>query len=110
MRHSCLTLFTSSLLLVVSSCSSIPDTRFCVEITPIKAKCVKMVSGIKEDWDDEHLLYGKQYWESKYLMIRIHPDEVANLKAFFLKQCKRNNSCHEVENQIKFLDENLIIH
>lgn len=97
------------LQILMASCANIPDTRYCVEVSPVEAKCIKMVSGIKEDWNDTNLLYEKNYWDAKSILIRIHPEEVAKLKAYFLKTCKKMGNCKEVESKIKNVEENLIL-
>jgi len=107
MNKKCLNLFTIWLLLAVSSCANLPDIRSCVEISPWEARCVKMVSGEKELWNDTNLLYGDSYWSKKNIMIRLHPDEIAKLKAFFLKNCKRTKNCDEMKGQIEKLEKNL---
>jgi hypothetical protein len=102
MEKSCSILFIS-LLLLAASCANVPDIRTCVEISPIEAKCVKMISGVKEDWNDDSILYSKTYWEYRNIMIRVHPEEIAKLKAFFLKYC-RNKQCDQVQNAFENLE------
>lgn len=91
--------------LLASACSSLPNFSACKELAPDRAKCIKVVSNEKYDWDDKNLVNGKTYWEIRPTLIQIPADSYADLKSYLLKECKRTNKCSELEPIINALDQ-----
>ena len=91
--------------LLVSACSSIPNFSACKELAPDRAKCIKVITNEKYDWDDSHFVNGKTYWDARPTMLQIPADSYADLKAYLLKECKRTNKCTELEAVINTLDQ-----
>ena len=100
MKKLCLMLFISLLV----SCANLPDFVTCKELTPSSAKCIKVISEEKFDWNDDNLVNGKSYWEIRPTLLQIPADSYAELKAYLLKNCRRYQNCHELSKKIDALD------
>lgn len=88
-------LLGSLLALTLSGCLTVPDVPVCAEINPDKAYCVYTLSDKEQYWDDETLLDGKTYWESKPSLILLPPQSWAKIKSYIIKSCKKYGGCDQ---------------
>lgn len=92
--RNCILLLTGIFL---NSCASVPDTFICVEINPVKGFCTKTVSDEDVIIDEQHPIQmpgddkPKTWWERRPYMILVPVSSWRELKAYVIKQCKRNN-------------------
>ncbi len=81
----------------LSSCASIPDTFICVELSPVKGFCTKTISDEDVIIDEAHpavLEKGKPaqtWWSMRPYMVLVPVTSWKELKAYIIKQCKRND-------------------
>lgn len=94
------------LSLFASSCNPVPDIVVCKERAADIAKCMKVVSEEKFDWDNEHLYKGQSYWDVRPTMIQMPPESWAQLKAYILKSCKTKKGCKEIKSKVKSIEDN----
>lgn len=85
-----------SLLLgsLFSSCATNPpDVPICVEFTPERGRCVKIISGEKFDVNESLKFEEKTWWEHRPTMIQMPASSWAKMKAFIIKMCKKYGKC-----------------
>lgn len=83
--------------LLISGCASVPDVPICVELSPVKGFCTNTISDKDYDIDEQHPVQlpgddkPKTWWARRPYMVLIPATSWAELKAYIIKQCKRNN-------------------
>lgn len=95
------------LLLTVSvSCSSLSaiDKPVCVELSMAKGYCTTMITGKDMIVDDDHLLYGKTWFEKRQEMILVPWETWESLKLYLITNCHKSRSCR---NSIKTWDRTI---
>lgn len=86
-----------SLGLALSSCAtSPPDVPACVELSPSRGGCVKVISGTVFTIDEEHpfVVDDKPYtwWQLRPMMVQLPPSSWADLKKWIIKVCRKYES------------------
>lgn len=97
--------------LLLASCVHAPDVPVCVEITPERARCVKIISGTESTIDETNLYNGFTWWEARPTMVQVPAESWAQIKAFIIKVCKKSNQCDSQisswERSIQAIDSSL---
>lgn len=78
------------LIFVLSSCASVPDIFVCADLDATTGYCAKTVT------DEEKEVTGEEWDQFKKVSLKISVDDWAQLKAYILKQCKKNKQCSEI--------------
>lgn len=81
------------LLSLQLSCANVPDVPVCVALTYDKGFCVNTVSDKEQIVDDKNKFNGKTWWEMKPEMVQVPADSYAEIKAAFIKICKKHGVC-----------------
>jgi hypothetical protein len=100
---------TLLLSVAISSCSTGSlksiDKPICTEISLEKGYCVNIISGDGFFVDEEKLLDGKTWFESRIEMILVPVKTWAELKKYIIVNCKKNKQCQEkLDNWVKSMD------
>jgi len=85
------------LIFVLNSCASVPDIFVCADLDQSTGYCAKTIA------DEEKEVTGQEWQDFKRLSLKISVDDWAQLKAYILKQCKKNKQCNEINLNKKFL-------
>lgn len=86
-----------SFVFVLSSCASVPNVWVCADLDQSTGYCAKTVT------DEEKEVVGQEWQDFKRLSLKIAVDDWAQLKAYIIKQCKKNKQCNEINLNKKFL-------
>jgi FKBP-type peptidyl-prolyl cis-trans isomerase 2 len=81
------------LVLIFSSCASIPNVVVCAEINLSKGICTYTVSGKNIVVDDEHPLNGQTWFDMRSKILAVPASSWAQIKVWMIKQCKKTNKC-----------------
>lgn len=105
-------LLLSVLLLLLPSCSTTPpDVPVCVEVTPDRGRCVKIISSEEFLVDETRKFEGKSWWEMRPAMVQVPASSWAAIKAFIIKTCKKTGTCEKEvaswDRTVKTIDGNL---
>lgn len=85
-----------SLSLLLSSCATKPpDVPVCVEFTPSRGRCVKIISGEQFDVNEDQKFEGKTWWEYRPAMLQMPASSWAKIKAYIIKTCKKYGQCQK---------------
>lgn len=90
-----LMLLALSLGLLLSGCATPPDGPVCVEMSPTSGHCFHTIKNIEQDVDATNLLDGKTWEQVNETGLIIPASYWGQLKAYLLKQCKKNNDCND---------------
>lgn len=77
------------------SCTTPPDVPVCVPIHPEKAWCTYTISDREFYITDTELFEGKSWAEIDHYSLRVPASSWAQIKAYILKQCKKNKDCSD---------------
>lgn len=109
--------FTLLLPLLLSACATNPpDAPVCVEITMDEGQCINIVSGKKFKIDEKEKFKDMEgvprtWWELRPAMIQVPASSWAQIRAFIIKICKKNNQCQKEvstwERSIQTIDAHL---
>lgn len=95
-----------SVLLLDGCAVKPPDSPLCVEITPTRGSCTKIISGESFDVDDDHKFEDKTWWEHRPAMILMPASTWKELKTYIIKMCKKTNMCDkEITNWERTVDQ-----
>lgn len=81
------------LLLICSSCASIPDVPVCTRLDVSRGFCVWTVSKKEMVVSDKDLLNGKTWLDIVIESVYTPADSWATIKGFIVKKCKQSNAC-----------------
>ncbi len=74
-------------LSLLTSCAQVPDVKACVEISATRGWCSNTIS-------EQEAFYDGQAWQDiRYQSLIIPASSWGELKAYILKQCKKNQDC-----------------
>lgn len=90
------------ILALITGCASVPDVPICVDLTNKdalaipKGFCAWTISDKETIVDDNggHMLNGKLWTDVKSSSLLIPAESWAKIKAFILKNCKKNKDCN----------------
>lgn len=93
----CGLLLKTLLVLNLSACASTkpPDVPLCVEFTPERGRCVKIISGEVFNVDEQNKFEGKTWWEHRPAMIQMPASSWVQIKTYLIKVCKKYNICEK---------------
>ena len=85
------------LCLNLSSCATThpPDVPLCIELSPDRGRCVKIISGEEFIVDETHLFEDKTWWEYRPAMVQMPASSWAQIKSYLIKTCKKYNICEK---------------
>lgn len=93
LKKSLSTALVSLFALALSGCASVPNGPVCVSLTPVRGYCIETLSEKEYPVDDVNLLDGKTWRELEMVSLRVPPGYWAQIKAYLLKQCRKNKNC-----------------
>lgn len=82
-----------SLLFVISCAGTPPNVPLCVELSPERAHCVRIMTSEQFEVNEERKLDGKTWWEHKPSVISMPATTWRELKKWIIKICKNNQAC-----------------
>jgi hypothetical protein len=88
-----LLLFAILLNILLSGCITPPDIPACFELSISEAYCTYTVSDKDFYWNETTKYKNKTYFEQRPANIILPQQSWAELKAFIIKNCKKNKSC-----------------
>lgn len=86
---------------LISSCASVPDVPICKELELNRAYCIHTLSNKEYYVDDEHPFVNEDgskstWWDMRIKTISLPVQSWVKIRAFIVKQCKKNNQCSEI--------------
>lgn len=92
------------LILIFVSCAAPPATVVCTELSDKQGWCTWTTRDEEFYVDEQHKFEGKNWQELDNQSLRIPASYFAELKAYIINQCEKNNECKK---QIKGIDKKL---
>lgn len=87
-------ILVSLLLLTFSGCAGAPpNIPVCVELSPERGFCVRVMSGETFEVNESAKLEGKTWWDGKPSMVIVPATSWRDLKIWINKICKNNSQC-----------------
>lgn len=81
------------ILILFSSCASIPDTWVCRARSVNQGFCTKTISQEEKIVDDSNTIYGKTWIDLKIESVYVPVESWGEIKKYIVDQCKKRQDC-----------------